>query len=140
METVLLVWIGLSIYLAISWSYIRILKVVELKPIRYSQSHIHSIVKPFLPPNKTIKKFTKSQSINHEKNHNIKVIIMDNIAYWIKDNTFYKASLSQDGMVDKETTQIVDTINMDGVQLDKMIFIIDKLREGFYDDSGGSGN
>jgi len=62
---------------------------------------------------------------------------MDNNAYWIKDNVFYMADMSSDGMVDKDTTRIVDTMAMNKVQLDKMMFIIDRLREDTYD-SGGS--
>ena len=82
---------------------------------------------------------SKTQSINHYDKTNIKVIIVDNNAYWIKDNIFYKAPL--DGQsIDKESAEQVDTISMDKVQLDKMLFIMDKLREGTSDDSRGSGD
>ena len=40
--------------------------------------------------------------------------------------------------MDKESAEKVDTIHMDKVQLDKMLFIMDKLREGIDDDSRGS--
>lgn len=81
----------------------------------------------------------KSQSKVHHDKTNIKVIIVENSAYWIKDNIFYKAPLVND-LIDKESAEQVDTINMDKVQLDKMLFIMDKLREGINDDSRGSGN
>lgn len=80
------------------------------------------------------------QSIKHDNLTNIRVIIMDNSAYWIKDNTFYVADMSEDGTVNKDTTRVVDTMAMNKVQLDKMVFIVDKLTEGLYDDSGSSGN
>ncbi len=81
----------------------------------------------------------KTQStIQHSKN-NIKVIILDNEAYWIKDNIFYKAPLVNE-LIDKDSAEQVDTIHMDKVQLDKMLFIMDKLTEGINDDSRGSGN
>jgi hypothetical protein len=70
---------------------------------------------------------------------NIKVIIIDNSAYWIKDNTFYTAYLSVDGTVDKNTTRTVDTMTMDSVELERMLFIMDKLREGLNNDSGSTG-
>lgn len=73
----------------------------------------------------------------NDKNH-IRVIIMDNRAYWIKDNTFYTANMSIDGTVDKDTTSRVDTEGMSKIQLDQMLFIVDKLREGTFDDSGGT--
>ena len=80
---------------------------------------------------------TDSQSKMHHAKSNIKVIIFDNDAYWIKDNIFYKAPLVNQ-LIDKESAEQVDTIHMDKVQLDKMLFIMDKLREGIDDDSRGS--
>ena len=80
---------------------------------------------------------TKSQSKIHYDKTNIKVIIFDDSAYWIKDNIFYKAPLVNQ-LIDKESAEQVDTIHMDKVQLDKMLFIMDKLREGINDDSRGS--
>ena len=81
----------------------------------------------------------KTQSKNHYDKTNLKVIILDNQAYWIKDNIFYRAPLI-DQTIDKESAEEVDTISMDKVQLDKMLFIMDKLREGISDDSRGSGD
>ena len=82
---------------------------------------------------------TKTQSqIQHDKT-NIKVIIFDRSAYWIKDNIFYKAPLVDD-LINKDAAEQVDTMGMDKVQLDKMLFIMDKLREGINDDSRGSGD
>ena len=64
---------------------------------------------------------------------------MDDQAYWVKDNVFYTADMSGE-IVDKETTRVVDTMTMSKVQLDKMVFIMDRLREGNLNDSGGTGN
>jgi hypothetical protein len=77
---------------------------------------------------------TRTQSKLHYDKTNIKVIIFDNDAYWIKDNIFYRAPLVNE-LIDKEAAEQVDTIHMDKVQLDKMLFIMDKLREGIEDDS-----
>ena len=88
---------------------------------------------------KSRKLHSKSQSRIHYDKNNIKVIIFDDNAYWIKDNIFYKAPLV-DKLIDKESAEQVDTIHMDKVQLDKMLFIMDRLREGINDDSRGSGN
>jgi hypothetical protein len=85
------------------------------------------------------KMMNKTQSKMHYDKTNVKVIILDNQAYWIKDNIFYKAPI--DGQsIDKESAEQVDTMHMDKVQLDKMLFIMDKLREGINDDSRGSGD
>ena len=59
------------------------------------------------------------------------------MAYWIKDNQFYQSNINEQG-IDKENSRVVDTMGMDKVQLDKMLFIMDKLREGINDDSRGS--
>lgn len=88
---------------------------------------------------KSRKLHSKSQSKIHYDKTNIKVIIFDNSAYWIKDNIFYKAPLVNE-LIDKESAEQVDTIHMDKVQLDKMLFIMDRLREGINDDSRGSGD
>ena len=82
---------------------------------------------------------TKTQSKKHQEESNVKVIIVGNQAYWIKNNIFYKAPLV-DQLIDKESAERVDTTDMDKVQLDQMLFIVDKLREGTSDDSRGSGN
>jgi len=76
----------------------------------------------------------RTQSKLHHDKTNIKVIIFDNEAYWIKDNIFYKAPLVNE-LIDKEAANQVDTMGMDKVQLDKMLFIMDKLREGIENDS-----
>jgi hypothetical protein len=117
-----------------------ILKEPKIKPIRYSQSHLHSLVYPLLPKDKKIKSTKKTQSSIHEAKNNIRVIIMNNVAYWIKDTAFYMADVNLDGSVNKDTTKRVDTATMNKVQLDQMLFIVDKLREGTFDDSGSAGN
>lgn len=82
---------------------------------------------------------TKTQSRKHQEKTTTNVIVVDNEAYWIKNNIFYKAPLVNE-RIDKDSAEQVDTTNMDKVQLDKMLFIVDKLTEGTSDDSRGSGN
>jgi hypothetical protein len=106
--------------------------------VKPSQSKDHLLLNRFVGMKKKPKNINR-QSLNHDKSINIKVIIMDDQAYWIKDNTFYTADMIH-GNVDKETTRVVDTMTMNKVQLDKMIFIIDRLREEAFDDRWGSGN
>lgn len=104
--------------------------------IRYSQSHIYSLVADILdnvlePPN------IKTQSGAYLANTYTKVMILDNEAFWIKDNTLYTASMI-DGEVDKDSVKEVDTMSMSKIQLEKTMFVVEKLREGL-DDSGSSG-
>lgn len=107
--------------------------------IRYSQSHVYSLVSPLLeyvpdPP----KDQPVRQSNNFVKDSYTKVLILDDNAYWIKDQALYTAEIV-DGMVDKETTRRVDTMTMDKVELDKTMFIVEKLREGLDNDSSSPG-
>ena len=111
----------------------------EKNMYRYSQSHIHHLVHPLLPPTSKIKKRIRTQAIKHFEKTNLRVIIVDDDAYWIKDNVLYTGKITPNG-VDKETASVVDTMSMDKVQLDKMLFIMDKLRDGKSHDSGSAGD
>ena len=81
----------------------------------------------------------KSQSRIRQERENVRVIIVENEAFWIKDNAFYTAPMV-DNLISKDSAIQVDTTHMDKVQLDKMLFILDKLREGISNDSRGAGN
>jgi hypothetical protein len=119
-----------------------ILKNPELSSIpqiRYSQSHVHEIIKDYIPdPMFDIKK-PDSQSSNYEKSLYVKVVFIDNEAYWIKNNSLFVADM-EEGIVAEETTRKVDTIGMDRVQLEKVIYIVDALTEGRNNDSGYTGD
>jgi hypothetical protein len=106
---------------------------------RYSQSHIHTLVMPLLPDLKVYKKKTITQSSKHDEKINIKVVIFDKKAYFVKDGSFYCADVNGDA-IDKYSATVVDTMGMDKVQLDKMLFIMDQLRDGKKNDSGDSRN
>jgi hypothetical protein len=106
-----------------------------LKTLRLSQSYIDSIIadkilKDFFP-----KPQKKTQSLEHTKKDEVRVIILEGEAYWIVDQTLYTAEIL-DGAVDNETTKKVDTMTMDDVQLEKTQFIVQKLTEGKGNDSG----
>jgi len=81
----------------------------------------------------------KTQSRKYHDKMNIKVIIVDQNAYWVKDNIFYVAPMI-DEHINNDMVQEVDTMTMDNVQLEQMLFIMDKLREGIDNDSRSSGD
>jgi hypothetical protein len=111
--------------------------IVNNNPVRYSQSHIHEIVSPLVPNLKEYKKVINRQSSNQEEKTNIKVVIFDDKAYFVKDGTFYCAEM-HGTEIDGANATLVDTMGMDKVQLDKMLFIMDQLRDGKKNDSGDS--
>ena len=96
--------------------------------ITYSQSHIYELMAPLLDYAPKLEEATKRQSSNFLKNAYMKVMVVKNKAYWIKDNTFYVADVL-DGEVVKENAKEVDTMSMDKVELNEMMFIVEKLRE-----------
>jgi hypothetical protein len=71
----------------------------------------------------------KTQSIDYIQKTNVRAIVVDDQIYWITGNEFYTADVV-DGNVEENTTRLVDTMTMDKVQLDKIMFIVEKLREG----------
>jgi hypothetical protein len=112
---------------------------VKQNQFRYSQSHIHTLIMPLIPELKNYKKKAVTQSSKHEERTNVRVVIVDNKAYFVKEGIFYCADM--DGQyIDSTSTTVVDTMGMDKVQLDKMLFIMDQLRDGKANDSGYTGD
>lgn len=74
-------------------------------------------------------KMPKTQAMKHVDQYTLRAIVVDDNMYWIINNAFYMADIV-DGNIEENTTRLVDTMTMDKVQLDKMMFIVDKLREG----------
>ena len=109
----------------------------NISVINYSQSHIYDLMRPFLEFADVVSSNVPTQSINYLNNAYMKVMVVNSKAYWIKNNTFYVADVVE-GEVKKETTKEVDTMAMDRVELNEMLFIVEKLREES-DDNRGSG-
>jgi uncharacterized protein YeeX (DUF496 family) len=105
----------------------------------YTQSSIHQIVKSFLPKDLFEVPKVLSQSRKHVRDNTVKVLIIENSAYWVHNNMFYVAD-TLDGAVDSETVRPVDTNNMSKRDIDKMLFILDSLKNGNSDDSSGAWN
>ena len=130
--------IGITItMLLLFYIYMLRNKLKNNKPVIISQSMLQYRYSNGKTKSRKLK--PGSQSRIHYDKTNVKVIILDNNAYWIKDNIFYRAPLVN-RMIEKESTEQVDTMGMDKIQLDKMLFIMDKLREGMSDDSRSTGD
>ncbi len=127
--------LGLTLFLFLIIGYVVIFKNKAVPEPMMTQSMIHH---KYAMRKKYIDKINKkSQSKIRQEKENVRVIIVENEAYWVKDNAFYTAPLIND-LIHKDAAVQVDTTHMDKVQLDKMLFILDKLREGVSDDSRGS--
>jgi predicted small secreted protein len=104
----------------------------------YRQSHVFSLVSPYLELFPSILPMPDTQSYRHESKNKLRVVFTDSKAYWIVNNALHQADLV-DGLVDESTTKVVDTMSMDKVELDKMIFIVQQLTEGTTNDGRSSG-
>lgn len=112
-----------------SYSIIRYNSKIRLRGIKMvlgSQSSIYSRTKMFNPP--IVKPEIFSQSKRHIQENMLRVIVIEDYAYWIKDNVFFVAE-TDSGSVLHHTAKQVDTLNMSKHDIDKMIFILDKLKE-----------
>lgn len=125
--------------LAIWYILYRGRKYRVLKKIVYSQSAIHEIIKLHIPTNFLEKPKKLSQAEMHSERNTIKVIFIENEAYWVSNNVFYAAEVI-DGNVEMETAKPINTENMTKKEIDQLLFILDNLKNGSRNDSGGSGN
>lgn len=104
----------------------------------YRQSDVHKLLKYFFSIS-LINNNNFTQLTKHKQQGMIKVIVLGNQAYWVSNNKFYVAE-AINGEVQKNTAKPVDIDSLSKVDLDKMLFILDSLRDGKRNDSGSSGN
>jgi hypothetical protein len=109
----------------------------KIKPIRYSQTRALelsiNIIQQAVAPKETV----NTQSTVHHSKNTLKILVIGRFAYWIKDNSFYMADIVDED-IDHDTTREVDIMTMDTVQLEKMIYIVEQLREGMPNDNRDS--
>jgi hypothetical protein len=108
--------------------YSQKLRSEGVKTIMKSQSSIYSITRHFTPKAPKSNEPANSQSRNYVSEKMIRIIAIDDRAYWVKDNKFFSADLI-DGKIDHDTTQEVNTISMSQKDVDKMLFILDRLKD-----------
>lgn len=133
--------IGLT--LLCSWSIIKISnkrRMIFLDKHKYRQSSIYEMVKDVIPKQTFDKPKVITQSQKHIQKNMLRVVITEGKAYWILDNVFYTAN-AINGRVDEETIKPLDIEGMPTKELDKMLSILDDLKQGVGpNDSGSSGN
>jgi hypothetical protein len=117
----------------------RIIKGDITTKIKYSQSHIHDIIRYNLPDEVFLPIKKSRQSSSHERKASLKVVFLDKEAYWIKENKLFVAD-HEAGIVKEGTARGVDTMGMNKVQLEKVIYIVDILNKGTENDRGYTGN
>lgn len=108
-----------------------------IKPVKtnFSQSRQYELTADFLP---IVTKKIETQSSKHNQSQYTKIVFIGSQAYWIEDNRVYTANFNE-GVVDYENKITVDMTTIDKVELDKMIFVVERLTEGLSNDSSDSG-
>ena len=139
MEYLLIIGLTLLSY----WSIIKISnkrRMIFLNKNKYRQSSIYEMVKDVVPKQRFDKPKVITQSQKHIQKNMLRVVIAEGSAYWILDNVFYTAN-AINGRVDEETIKPLDIENMPTKELDKMLSILDDLKQGVGpNDSSSTGN
>ena len=139
MEYLLVIGLTLLSY----WSIIKISnkrRMIFLNKNKYRQSFIYEMVKDVVPKQRFDKPKVITQSQRHIQKNMLRVVIADGSAYWILNNVFYTAN-AINGRVDEETIKPLDIENMPTKELNKMLSILDDLKQGVGpNDSSSTGN
>ena len=107
--------------------------------VLYRQSDMHNILKDFFFKDIFDDKVITSQSKIWKEKQTTRVVIINEKAYWVSNNMFYVGD-TVDGKVRPETGKPLDTTKMSKKEVDKMLFILDNLKNGKLNDSGSAGN
>ena len=123
-----------------SWFIIRIVTKSKYKKshrVIYRQSDMHKMMKKFFTYELLEREDSSSQLQKRKEKDTIKVLVIEDQAYWVTSNIFYVANV-EDGAPVPETAKPVDTTNMSKRDIQKMLSILDNLRGGNKNDSSSS--
>lgn len=118
--------------LAAVWSIIKIVSIQKwnyIDSVMYSQSSMHYRLNSFMPNKITTKEKIISQADRHIRENMIKIVVVNNKAYWTANNIFYVADVDN-GEISSDTVKEIDTSEMSKSELDKMLDILDNLKDG----------
>jgi hypothetical protein len=138
MKELIIAGLALTLFFSIVVNVVKNKKKNTSK-VMHRQSDVHKLLKYFFSIPLYNNENNFSQLTKHKQKSIIKVIVLGNQAYWVSNNIFYVAD-AIDGKVQKHTAKPVDIEGLPKVDLDKMLFILDSLRDGKRDDSGSTGN
>lgn len=128
---------------ALSWSIIKVISKKESESFAknlHTQSDMHEMMKDFFEAgHDDFDEDPPSQLTKLQGKDMIKVIIMDDQAYWVSNNIFY-VSDATDGRPEPGTAHPIDTTSMSKKDIEKMLSILDSLKNGSSNDSSSAGN
>jgi hypothetical protein len=138
----MLYFVVIGLTLLSSWAIINLIakrKRKKYAQVLYRQSDLHKVMKRFFSYPLEDKEKPLTQSEKRNSKDKINVLVIDEEAYWVSDNTFFIAK-AEDGQVMLETAEPINTKDMSKKDIDKMLFILDNLQGRDANDSGSSGN
>ena len=134
--------IAIGLTLPLVWVILKLMRKKARKKFSktlYRQSDIHRLLKYFFSIRLPNNEGPSSQLTKRKEKNMTKVIFVDNQAYWVSENTFFVAE-SINGEIQRQTARPVNTNGLSKIDLNKMLFILDSLKNGSKNDSGSSGN
>jgi hypothetical protein len=95
--------------------------------VKVSQSYLYELMSDIA--NREFERSTRQrQSDKYLEKDMTKIMIVEDRAYWIKDNRLHVADYLN-GKIDNYSAKEVDTMGMDSVELERTIFVVEKLTE-----------
>jgi hypothetical protein len=79
------------------------------------------------PKLKNKKKKSQMQKILQE--NSVSVAIINNKAYWVRDNTFYTAKINEVGMIDTDNAEAIDVFSLTEREMKNLLNILDSITE-----------
>jgi hypothetical protein len=73
------------------------------------------------------KKMTQMQKVLEQGT--IRVVIVDSLAYWVHNNSIYKAIVDEEGIINAAGAEIVDVFSLSNKETKKLLDIIDSIKE-----------
>jgi hypothetical protein len=135
--------IASGLTLVVSWAILVIIKKLNNKKhssLLYRQSDMHKMLMYFFSLNVIEKEKPLSQLQKRVEKNMLKVLVVENKAYWVLDNAFYVAD-AFDNEVNPESAKPVNIEDMSRSDMEKMLFILDSLKDGEVEnDRSSSGN
>lgn len=105
-------------------------RTIRLKKIGLRQTSLHHVLKEFLPTNGELLRDRPRQSKKAKEESTVRVVTTtDNKAYWVANNVFYVVDVV-DGYFDPAQAKPVDTNNLTKQDIQKLLFILDNLKNG----------
>jgi hypothetical protein len=81
----------------------------------------------FKTPPMPEKRLTQMQRVI--KDSNVSVAIVNDYAYWVKNNTIYRSKVTNDGFIDVDNASEIDVFSLNDKETKNLLKIIDSISD-----------